>query len=157
MSQAGLSRRDFLEILAVAVAAGVAVVLDGCADTLRASLGQASVRATTGAGGVVPGAGWQKLASLSSLSGTPKEFPLETADGGSSVFAFVSGGKPYVVSSVCTHQGCAVAWKTSLSEFVCPCHGGTYTIQGKVVSGPPPAPLASYPTQVTSGTVYFQG
>jgi cytochrome b6-f complex iron-sulfur subunit len=37
--------------------------------------------------------------------------------------------------------GCQVEWKRDQEEFVCPCHKGTYAIDGTVLSGPPPAPL----------------
>jgi Rieske Fe-S protein len=46
------------------------------------------------------------------------------------------------LSQSCTHQGCAVSYNGS--GMACPCHGGTYDIDGKVTGGPPPAPLKKY-------------
>ncbi len=40
----------------------------------------------------------------------------------------------------CTHAGCNVSFEGS--RIACPCHGGTYDLAGKNVSGPPPQPLA---------------
>jgi cytochrome b6-f complex iron-sulfur subunit len=36
-------------------------------------------------------------------------------------------------------------------KIQCPCHAGVFTPDGTVVSGPPPRPLASYPTQLVAG------
>jgi succinate dehydrogenase / fumarate reductase iron-sulfur subunit len=47
------------------------------------------------------------------------------------------------LSSACTHLGCRVAFDTESKRFACPCHGGFYDVQGQVVAGPPPSPLAS--------------
>jgi menaquinol-cytochrome c reductase iron-sulfur subunit len=47
----------------------------------------------------------------------------------------------YVMSTVCTHMGCLVHWDDSKKEFLCPCHGGVYDVDGKVLAGPPPRPL----------------
>lgn len=56
------------------------------------------------------------------------------------------------VSAVCTHQGCTVSYQSSANDFVCPCHGGVYSINGSVISGPPPSALKQY-TVTQSGTV----
>ncbi len=44
-------------------------------------------------------------------------------------------------SAVCTHLGCLVKWDTGKKQFLCPCHAAAFDEKGKVVSGPPPAPL----------------
>jgi cytochrome b6-f complex iron-sulfur subunit len=48
------------------------------------------------------------------------------------------------LSQTCTHQGCKVNYDESSNNLVCPCHGGTYNIDGKVIAGPPPSPLKKY-------------
>ncbi len=55
---------------------------------------------------------------------------------------------------VCTHLGCIVKWSESKGEFLCPCHGGRYNIEGKVIGGPPPAPLNRLPLEIRDGIVY---
>jgi Rieske Fe-S protein len=45
------------------------------------------------------------------------------------------------LSATCTHLGCRVAWNAQTKHFHCPCHGGIYDRDGKVISGPPPAGL----------------
>jgi len=60
------------------------------------------------------------------------------------------------LSAVCTHTGCNVAWKTAEGQFVCPCHGGRYDREGKVVSGPPPRPLQRLPVKSEGGQLFVQ-
>lgn len=59
-----------------------------------------------------------------------------------------------VFSSVCTHLGCMVNWDNNKKEFLCPCHGGKYDINGEVISGPPPGPLMKLPLEIRDGKVY---
>lgn len=44
-------------------------------------------------------------------------------------------------SASCTHLGCLVKWDAGKKQFLCPCHAATFDENGKVVAGPPPAPL----------------
>ncbi len=48
------------------------------------------------------------------------------------------GGSYIAVAQTCTHQGCSIAYQKSQNDFVCPCHGGTYDINGNVIAGPRP-------------------
>ena len=53
-----------------------------------------------------------------------------------------------VLSNSCAHLGCPVRWLTNAEghgEFLCPCHGGIYDINGNWVGGPPPRGMYSYP------------
>lgn len=59
-----------------------------------------------------------------------------------------------VFSSVCTHLGCLVNWDNNKNEFLCPCHGGKYNINGDVIAGPPPKPLTRLPLEIREGKVY---
>ncbi|MFQ6113905.1 MAG: ubiquinol-cytochrome c reductase iron-sulfur subunit [bacterium] len=58
-----------------------------------------------------------------------------------------------VLSAVCTHMGCNVAWHPEVEKFICPCHGGTYDIDGEVISGPPPRPLAKLPFRIENDQI----
>jgi Rieske Fe-S protein len=57
------------------------------------------------------------------------------------------------VSTTCTHLGCGVAWSAEKKAFLCPCHGGIYGADGRVLGGPPPRPLAKAPLLVAAGRV----
>jgi Rieske Fe-S protein len=143
------TRRQFLDLVAGALAAGLAATLEGCEDTLRTSFTRAVM--PVGAGGPL------KVAPLSALTTTPTAFPLVTADGGEAVHAYLEDGKPVVISTLCTHRGCTVKWDAGQSLFACPCHAGYFDIQGKVVSGPPLAPLTRYTVSNVGDDVYIQG
>lgn len=60
-------------------------------------------------------------------------------------------GELQVLSAICPHMGCTVAWDASHDEFVCPCHGGRFAADGKYVSGPPPRGLDVLPHKVEDG------
>jgi Rieske Fe-S protein len=45
--------------------------------------------------------------------------------------------RPYALSLICTHKQCTVEFKPDQDIFLCPCHKGKYTKDGKVISGKP--------------------
>lgn len=57
------------------------------------------------------------------------------------------------MSTRCAHLGCPVRFIPAAGNFICPCHGGAYDFQGKVVVGPPVRPLDRFQTRVSGGSV----
>jgi Rieske Fe-S protein len=57
------------------------------------------------------------------------------------------------VSNRCVHAGCPTRFVQAAGNFICPCHGGVYDFQGKVIGGPPVRPLDRFQTRVQSGRV----
>jgi Rieske Fe-S protein len=53
-----------------------------------------------------------------------------------------------VLSATCTHLGCQVRWEAESKRFLCPCHGGVYGPDGRVLDGPPPRPLETIDVRV---------
>jgi len=51
------------------------------------------------------------------------------------------GGGLHVLSPVCPHLKCSVAWNSSERSWDCPCHGSRFDIEGNVITGPAGAPL----------------
>jgi Rieske Fe-S protein len=49
-----------------------------------------------------------------------------------------------LLSNVCTHLSCRVAWNSDVQEFDCPCHDAAFAIDGTVISGPPPRPMDKF-------------
>jgi len=78
--------------------------------------------------------GWRKVITEKSL------YVIKGADGNLSV-----------LTAVCTHLGCSVKWLDTASNFKCPCHNGTFTATGKLVSGPPPRDMDSLESRVVDG------
>lgn len=96
------------------------------------------------------------------LAGTTDDIP----PGQGKVVAM--GAKPVIVvngtqgvkafSAICTHLGCIVAYDSTSSQIVCPCHGGVFNpISGVVVAGPPPAPLAPVDVAVEDKQIFLLG
>lgn len=67
------------------------------------------------------------------------------------VYVIKSDGKIKVLSAICTHLGCTVPWDPGRKEFVCPCHGGSFSSDGTHLSGPPRRALDSLETKVSGG------
>jgi cytochrome b6-f complex iron-sulfur subunit len=86
----------------------------------------------------------------------------EIPEGGTLAFQF--GGTPGIIfraegdsfralSLVCTHLACTVSWNPGKKEFYCPCHEGFFDAEGKVASGPPPAPLERWKVEIRGDKV----
>jgi Rieske Fe-S protein len=81
---------------------------------------------------------------------------------GSKVFRFGSRpalllltaeGEYHAVSAVCTHLGCTVQYRSDMHEIWCACHNGTYGLDGRNISGPPPRPLQSFQVNVRGNEI----
>jgi quinol---cytochrome c reductase iron-sulfur subunit, bacillus type len=58
-----------------------------------------------------------------------------------------------VLDTTCSHLGCGVSFNADKNAFLCPCHGGVYDTEGRVLAGPPPRPLTRLPFVVDGGRV----
>lgn len=74
--------------------------------------------------------------------------------------AYVRKGRPdlgedpdsfIAISTRCAHLGCPVRFFQAAGNFICPCHGGVYDFEGKVLGGPPVRPLDRFQTKVEKG------
>lgn len=45
-------------------------------------------------------------------------------------------GKVTAVNATCPHLACIVNWNSAEKSWDCPCHGGRFTCEGKVIQGP---------------------
>ncbi len=50
----------------------------------------------------------------------------------------------HALQAKCTHEGCTVTYKADEGLVWCACHNGKFALDGRVISGPPPRPLAAY-------------
>jgi cytochrome b6-f complex iron-sulfur subunit len=96
------------------------------------------------------------------LAGTVADIPV----GSGKVVAM--GSEPTIVvntaqgvfaySAICTHLGCIVMFDDMNGTIVCPCHDGRFSPEnGTVVSGPPPAALASVAVVLEDDEIYVVG
>ena len=106
-------------------------------------------------------------AKVGDISGVPEGEPTKftvtfpqgewtVARESAAVYVVRSGNDYKIFSNVCTHLQCPVRWEDSLREFLCPCHGGLYDINGNNVGGPPPKPLPQYVHRIDGTTLYIE-
>lgn len=69
------------------------------------------------------------------------------------VYIVNAQGGPRILSSVCPHLGCSIAWNEDRNQFVCPCHAGVFAADGSLVSGPPPRGMDELESTVENGTL----
>ena len=60
-------------------------------------------------------------------------------------------GQVSVLTSICPHLGCNVPWNKAKKQFICPCHGGTFSADGSRVSGPSQRGMDTLETFVQDG------
>jgi menaquinol-cytochrome c reductase iron-sulfur subunit len=104
------------------------------------------------------GKDWIEVADLSRLQvGVPEEvvYNHERVDGWKKIDEktstwLVRTGPDSVTAYTpgCTHLGCAYHWDSTMKQFECPCHGSSFSIDGKVTAGPAPRPLDQYATRI---------
>jgi glycine/D-amino acid oxidase-like deaminating enzyme/nitrite reductase/ring-hydroxylating ferredoxin subunit len=50
-------------------------------------------------------------------------------------------GELHMLSPICTHMGCHVAFNTAEKTWDCPCHGSRFDTEGQIIQGPALKPL----------------
>ncbi len=79
--------------------------------------------------------GADKIEGLSEIA--PGEGRLVKYDGSTLAIYKDDHGKIHALNPVCTHAKCVVDWNTAEKTWDCPCHGGRFSIEGEVLTGPP--------------------
>jgi menaquinol-cytochrome c reductase iron-sulfur subunit len=107
---------------------------------------------------------WRKVGDIATVpDAAPTKFEVAfpqdvwtTAEENLAVYVVKSGAQTRVFSNVCSHMQCPVRWDPALHQFLCPCHGGLYDINGLNVGGPPPKPLPQYVHRIDGTTLFVQ-
>jgi menaquinol-cytochrome c reductase iron-sulfur subunit len=147
------SRRRFFECLVNGIGAAIAVIL-------AVPLGGLYVLPALRKPKVV----WKKCGSADAFPVGDITFvalqPLERRQwpenwGTEAAWVFRKSADRFIVYNLhCTHVGCPVNWSPPAKRFFCPCHGGVFDQDGRVVAGPPPRPLDRYDVKVENGSLY---
>ena len=58
--------------------------------------------------------------------------------------------------AVCTHLGCTLPWVEIDRKFICPCHLGMFSGDGRLLGGPPPRDMDRLETKVEGGVLKTQ-
>ncbi len=85
--------------------------------------------------------------------GNFKTFPFGDQPG---ILIRTAEGEYRAFTAVCTHLGCTVQYRGADRVIWCACHNGVYSLEGVVVSGPPPRALERYEVHVTGDDVVVE-
>ena len=106
---------------------------------------------------------WLTLGPVAALQpGIPTGFPFSrrikdgwvTSTQTGVAYAVTHDGQSVkVFSNVCPHLSCRVYWSEEHQGFVCPCHDGIFSVDGAIVTGPPPRPLDQFQTKIENGQI----
>ena len=67
-----------------------------------------------------------------------------------------ASGEYRALSATCTHLSCTVQYRPDLHQVWCACHNGTYDLNGRNISGPPPRPLEVFEVQVSGEEIFVR-
>jgi menaquinol-cytochrome c reductase iron-sulfur subunit len=108
---------------------------------------------------------WVEAGDVSQLQpGVPEEMTFRRihSDGwkiysekGTAWVVKTAEGKVIAFSPMCTHLDCAYHWDAGKSDFVCPCHGSEFSVDGSVLSGPAPRPLDRFETKLENARLWL--
>lgn len=104
------------------------------------------------------GARWIDAGPLDALAdGEARKFAYDVAAGWEkrqkTAFLVRRGEQVIALDATCTHAGCTVRPGGASGAFVCPCHGGEFSLDGEPVKRPVTTPLARLETRVVEGRV----
>jgi len=91
---------------------------------------------------------------ITPLAKVPPGSAYRTLYGENPIIVLNVGGEIRAFDAACTHEHCPLGWNAEQRLIRCPCHGGAYDVSGKVVDGPPPAPLRRLEAAVGDGMIF---
>jgi Rieske Fe-S protein len=123
--------------------------------SVAASSGATAVAVVSACSSALGRRGGHPGTAVGTLDKLPPGSGLRASLGGDESTVVVNvDGTVRAFRAVCTHEGCPLGWNAQQHLIRCPCHGGAYDTSGRVVSGPPPAPLTELKAVVDHGTIY---
>jgi cytochrome b6-f complex iron-sulfur subunit len=101
---------------------------------------------------------WRESKETSTVVGNANELAPNSAAtfhlaGRPGLLIRVPSGDYRAFSAECTHMNCTVRFLPTMDKILCPCHGGSYDLNGRVLGGPPPRPLRRYKVDITSAEI----
>ncbi|MBA3829654.1 MAG: FAD-dependent oxidoreductase [Taibaiella sp.] len=77
---------------------------------------------------------YEKIAALVELA--PGDATIAEWEGKKVALYKDDNGRVHALDPVCPHAGCVVAWNNAEKSWDCPCHGGRYSADGALLTGP---------------------
>lgn len=72
---------------------------------------------------------------------------------GNKIFFSFMNEKPFILNLTCTHKKCTVQKKES--SWLCPCHKGKFSWDGKKISGKPPRDLYQFQYEIIGDDIWI--
>ena len=146
-----MERRSFIKWTGIAaLTAALSKVLSSCGGQVQSGSSTPPSAAVSESEFIDLG-GMDELAETGSLRyQTPSGnsiLVVQSSNDAQSVHAF---------SSVCTHRGCNVTWKTHDQVIGCACHGSNFSAEGDVLQGPAQQPLQQYIVKVEEERILIE-
>jgi Rieske Fe-S protein len=133
----------FVNTVVALIGGGLSAVLGAFAFGPRAGASQGRWSRAGTTDDLKPDEPVARVLSVSRVDGWYRARARET------VFLVWDGDKAIrAMSATCTHLGCQVRWEAKDKKFRCPCHGGVYAADGRVLEGPPPRPLQTVEARI---------
>jgi Rieske Fe-S protein len=146
----GSTRRQFCaQAAGLAAFGGAFTILQGCGGSPTSPSNAPALPLVTGTR--VTGGVTVAVDASSPLSAVGSAALIQ-ASGANFLVAHTDAASFVAVSAVCTHQVCTITG-FSTQTYVCPCHGSTFDVNGRVLGGPAPTPLHQYATQFVNGVL----
>ena len=146
----GQTRRQFCaQAAGFAALGGAFTILQGCGGSPTSPSNVPALPIVSGTrvtGGVTVAV--DSGSPLSAVGGAA----LVQSSGGNFLVAHTAAESFVALTSICTHETCTITGFGS-QTYVCPCHGSTFDVNGRVLAGPAPSALRSFPTQFAAGVL----
>ena len=78
--------------------------------------------------------------------GAPGDYPVNSVTyiADQQIYVLRTANGIFAQSAICTHLGCITQWNPEPHSISCPCHGSSFSEDGKVLQGPAPRPLPHF-------------
>jgi cytochrome b6-f complex iron-sulfur subunit len=147
-----MERKDFIEKVGLS---GAAILIFGCMQSCSKDSDMTSSPNTPPNTGGTSGGGTASTKIDFTIDISTSPYDVLKKEGGYFVYsvskviiARITASELIAVSSVCTHQGETLEYKSSTSKFYCPLHGSNFNQTGTVANGPATAALKQYKTSL---------
>lgn len=144
------TRRSFcVHAATLAVIGGAGMLLEACSGSPAGPSNAPSlptVNGTSSANGITVTI--DSSSPLASIGGAA----LVQTSVGDFLVAHTGQNTYSAMTATCTHQTCTITGFQN-QNFVCPCHGSTFDLNGHVLVGPAPVSLQQYATQFSNGVL----
>ena len=145
------TRREFCSrAVTLAVCGGVlGTILEGCSGSPTSPSNVAALPVVSGTR--VTGGVTLPVDASSPLSAVGSAALVQTSIG-QFLVAHTAQSTFVALTAICTHQTCTITGFEN-QTYTCPCHGSTFDISGRRLSGPAPSALRQFPTQFADGVL----